>query len=122
MKKIVVLLLAVFILAGCVGSPVTVQVVKDVNGDVSQEVGTIHQETSVATPTAVVENGASNRWLVLFLALGIPALFVVYILTHLFGSSSSEEYPTDNSENWSRDEWDQYAEYIHSLKESENGK
>lgn len=122
MKKIVVLLLAVFILAGCVGSPVTVQVVKDVNGDVSQEVGTIHQETSVATPTAAVENGASNRWLVLFLALGIPALFVIYILAHLFGSNSSEEYPTDDAENWSEWEWEAYEKRINSLKESENGK
>lgn len=74
MKKLLVLFLFIFMVTGCVASPITVQVANDVSGNVEQDIG---DSTTVTNPPQSyqpeVENG---RWILgglffLFIFLGI---------------------------------------------------
>ena len=83
--KIILLLVLLASLSSCIGSPITVQVAKDVNGDVYQEVGTVDVVETAVPPSPAVEPPERN-WFALFVGVGIPTLLGLGLTLHLLSN------------------------------------
>lgn len=92
MKSFLVLVLLVFMVTGCVASPITVQVANDVSGNVEQDIGdsTTTTATNPQQSYPEVENG---RWIWGGLFLLIIFFGIAYVMNRGIESAvTKEEY------------------------------
>lgn len=112
-KNSLLLIGLLVVLVSCIGSPITVQVAKDVNGDVVQEVGTIDTTTETAvSPPSTVEPPKRN-WFALFIGVGIPTLLGVGLTLHLLGRKDGKNYWDNvNIDELSQDEYEIFLDWV----------
>lgn len=96
MKKLLVLFLFIFMVTGCVASPITVQVANDVSGNVEQDIG---DSTTVTNPQQSyqpeVENG---RWIWGALFTVLMVLVIGFVMHYGIESAVTKEEYYDNKQ------------------------
>jgi hypothetical protein len=85
--KLIIFLLAVWLLSSCVGSPITVQVANDVQGDVVQEAGKVetYSETNYVPPAA------NDRLIPTVMMLATGMLVIGGLLFIMYSGSKREK-------------------------------
>ncbi len=98
MKNVFVLILLGLFFVSCVGSPTTIQVAKDVNGNVVQDANSVETHSVVSQPQQQDAGRPASDWAGLFVSVCPIALFAMGLMGFLLTKGSESKNKFDKGE------------------------